>query len=534
MSCTRYLFSFQVTDEEMKSKRKEENKEVRSIVKQILGVVTTHSGAASSKKRWYVLGALFVQVIKGLYSLIKGGMIQARLGQYIIPRYKTPVQHKSVISYLTEVVKSYITLQRKDTKSYLGNTFPFLVLLLIGMATQSKLSSISKDQTEGSEASQAKIKGNSTKSKSDDKKRCAIYARVSTNEQAEEGASIDAQIGNLKDLIEQTEDLKLTKTIKDEGKSGTNFNRSGFEEIQELAAKDEIDRLLVTELDRIGRNVIKTLREIEELREKGVIITTPDKSIIDIKDPSQRVPVVIETLMADMQNRRRTDKIMRSKIELFKDGNWKSWYKKIPMGYKEREDGWLKVNNEEKEMVQDIYKTFIKNKKYKRTLEEINARHDFSEDISYQQLINILHNPVYIGKPTIDSEYVEEIENEKEIVKEDEDLKIIDEEVYEEVQKKTQDIYKKSANDPEGATVEEISWEYGAGYTYHISQYVGIICPDCREVMRKNGQRELTERLDKIDQETCHLYQCTECGRQKKFPTEKDIRKLDSKPDSNQ
>ena len=63
---------------------------------------------------------------------------------------------------------------------------------------------------------------NSTSSQTFRKKRCVGYARVSTQEQAEEGYSIDAQIQTIQEYC-QRENMECVGVYVDRGKSGKNI-----------------------------------------------------------------------------------------------------------------------------------------------------------------------------------------------------------------------------------------------------------------------------------------------------------------------
>ena len=51
--------------------------------------------------------------------------------------------------------------------------------------------------------------------------------------------------------------------IKDDGYSGTNFNRPGFQEMYSLVKSRQVERILVKDLSRLGRNYIETGRFID-------------------------------------------------------------------------------------------------------------------------------------------------------------------------------------------------------------------------------------------------------------------------------
>src|SRR3989344_252109 len=87
------------------------------------------------------------------------------------------------------------------------------------------------------------------------RKKIAIgYCRVSTDEQANQGLSLEVQEEACKMAI-QSCGVELLKIIRDEGKSGGNLNRSGIKEIISLVINKKIDALYTISSDRLNRNL---------------------------------------------------------------------------------------------------------------------------------------------------------------------------------------------------------------------------------------------------------------------------------------
>ena len=92
----------------------------------------------------------------------------------------------------------------------------------------------------------------------------AIYIRVSTIRQAEEGFSLDAQTSKLISFSEQN-DYEIYKIYSDAGKSGKDTNRPGFQEMMNDMKKGLFNKVLVVKLDRISRSVIDLELMIKEM-----------------------------------------------------------------------------------------------------------------------------------------------------------------------------------------------------------------------------------------------------------------------------
>lgn len=115
------------------------------------------------------------------------------------------------------------------------------------------------------------------------------YARVSTPRQ-----SLDAQLDRLRSAgIEK---------IWTDKKSGKNTVRPGLADLLEYARAG--DCIVVTKLDRLGRNLRETLNLFHELPERGVAIRTLDDPLtIDTAadDAMSRVGVALLGLFAEME-----------------------------------------------------------------------------------------------------------------------------------------------------------------------------------------------------------------------------------------
>ncbi len=99
----------------------------------------------------------------------------------------------------------------------------------------------------------------------------AIYCRVSTEDQATHGISIEAQERVCGEVIEK-EGYALLEVIKDEGKSGGNLNRAGIKRLKELCEKKLITAVFMVHADRLSRNTADYIGMMDFFKEKGVMV----------------------------------------------------------------------------------------------------------------------------------------------------------------------------------------------------------------------------------------------------------------------
>src|SRR4051812_4519774 len=101
--------------------------------------------------------------------------------------------------------------------------------------------------------------------------RGAIYARVSTEEQATKGLSIDVQVDTSGKQV-KSDNCDLLHTLTDEGYSGGSLKRPAIQRLIELVKSKSIDRVYMTHSDRMSRNVEDHYYLRRLFREHGVSI----------------------------------------------------------------------------------------------------------------------------------------------------------------------------------------------------------------------------------------------------------------------
>ena len=108
--------------------------------------------------------------------------------------------------------------------------------------------------------------------------RTAIYARTaSPNETA-----LEWQVQALQSLASYL-GLNVTHIIR-ETSSGLDFKRQGLNEMMSLVENHEIDTILMTNLDRIGRDTPKVLAVLEELNSHGIKLIIQGGNTVEVND----------------------------------------------------------------------------------------------------------------------------------------------------------------------------------------------------------------------------------------------------------
>jgi DNA invertase Pin-like site-specific DNA recombinase len=92
--------------------------------------------------------------------------------------------------------------------------------------------------------------------------RAALYTRVSTEEQANEGFSLDAQMRRLESYCE-LEGWQITDRYREQGESGRNIDRPEYQRM--MQDKENWDVIVVLKMDRIHRNSVNFAKMMDEL-----------------------------------------------------------------------------------------------------------------------------------------------------------------------------------------------------------------------------------------------------------------------------
>jgi len=156
-----------------------------------------------------------------------------------------------------------------------------------------------------------------------------IYCRVSTEEQAEKGYSLDAQEKLCRDFA-QNNGHKVVGVFRDEGKSGTNLDRPALKDVLSKCQQDRsIDILIIQETDRLARNTKDHLTIRALLQKATVKLISVAQPMLDDSPEGKMIDTILASInqfQSDI-NSRKTKKGLQEK---FDQGEWPSW---APLGY---------------------------------------------------------------------------------------------------------------------------------------------------------------------------------------------------------
>lgn len=190
------------------------------------------------------------------------------------------------------------------------------------------------------------------------KTRAAIYIRVSTQEQAMEGYSLDAQKRTLTDYC-RSMNYEIYGIYSDEGISAKDIeHRPGIMALIRDAVDNKFDIILVWKLTRFSRNLSNIVTVCEQLDKAGVALVSCTEAF-DSNTPSGRLIRSILGTVAQFEREIISENVKLGMSERAKQGKRTC---STVLGYdKDGKDSFC-INEKEAEYVRFCYKEFLKRK----------------------------------------------------------------------------------------------------------------------------------------------------------------------------
>ncbi len=114
------------------------------------------------------------------------------------------------------------------------------------------------------------------------RRRVVAYVRVSTDDQAESGLSLEAQRQRVAAWVTAQGDADLVDVVEDAGQSATTLDRPGLKHVLDMVSAGQVDTLLVVKLDRLTRRLRDFHHVYPRLQAAGVSLA----SVTDNMDTS--------------------------------------------------------------------------------------------------------------------------------------------------------------------------------------------------------------------------------------------------------
>jgi site-specific DNA recombinase len=225
--------------------------------------------------------------------------------------------------------------------------------------------------------------------------RVALYTRVSTEDQAREGFSLDAQLDRLR-YYAKAQGWSVAGEYIDEGHSGRTTKRPQYTRMMEEV--DAWDTLLVLKMDRIHRNSRNFMAMMDHLRKEGKEFASVTESL-DTSTAMGRFVMDIIQRIAQLESDQigeRTFVGMEQKAKS-KGGNLG---KPAPYGYSYGPDKALLPVAQEAAIVEEVFQRFADGARKQELAQDLNGRRvpaPAGASWGYKAIDRILGNPTYTG-----------------------------------------------------------------------------------------------------------------------------------------
>lgn len=200
-------------------------------------------------------------------------------------------------------------------------------------------------------------------------KRVAVYARVSTNDQARDGYGLDEQLHRCAAWAER-EGCKVVDTFMDTGVSGTVTHRPALDRM--LRRLDQVDAVVVSSLDRLGRSTTDLLALYDRFERAGVALVFLRENL----DTSTPVGRLLRTLLSAIAEFERDLIVERTSAAITSRARTtgKPWGSTPKYGYSKGDDGHWSVEQSEAVVVQRIFREHVEQaRSYSAIARSLNA-----------------------------------------------------------------------------------------------------------------------------------------------------------------
>lgn len=239
------------------------------------------------------------------------------------------------------------------------------------------------------------------------RKRLALYTRVSTIEQSEEGYSIDEQERLLRSWAEKN-NYEVYKCYSDRGISGKDIkNRPALKELLKDAEEKKFDMVISWKINRISRKLADVLK-IVDILEKNDITFKSYSEPFETDTPAGKMQFQMMALIGEFERGTIAQNVKMGMCAKAKSGEWCGGrvlgYDLVPIDSQEgakRKKNRLTINEKEAEAVRFIFNEYVNGKGYKAITNQLNKlgyKTKKGNDFSVGSIREILTNPVYIGK----------------------------------------------------------------------------------------------------------------------------------------
>ncbi len=245
-----------------------------------------------------------------------------------------------------------------------------------------------------------------------------IYARLSVEGNGTDAKdSIQNQIAYLEEYVNRNrDDFQLVRVYVDNGATGTNFSREGWQSLIDDVKAGIIRCIVVKDFSRIGRNYIEVGNYLEKIFPfLGVRVVSVNDHFDSEKQSfeSNMLMNSLSNIVNDYYARDISKKIVQARRTLQENGEYTSGV--YPYGYRKSDGRKMRVDSEAAHVVKKIFEWRVQGKSNAWIANSLNMlaipspglyrlmngkegyRHSCNAKWNISHISGILKNPVYLG-----------------------------------------------------------------------------------------------------------------------------------------
>ena len=203
----------------------------------------------------------------------------------------------------------------------------------------------------------------------------ALYRRVSTDKQADEGYSLDVQREKLEAYSKTLSNVREVRDYMDDGYSGSSLDRPGMQRLIHDIQAGEVTHVVVVKLDRLSRSQKDTLHLIEDIMLPANVAFISILESFNTDTAFGRAMVGILSVFAQLERENifeRTRGGMRKRVE---KGYWPGGGR-TPYGYDYDPAQGILVQNGQAEMVRCIYDRYLAGESMQTIADSLNLKYE--------------------------------------------------------------------------------------------------------------------------------------------------------------
>ena len=232
----------------------------------------------------------------------------------------------------------------------------------------------------------------------------AGYGRVSTEEQAEHGYSIEAQLEALKSLSKS--EHKVFREYVDAGVSGKTIEkRPALLELLKDVESGKIQEVWVWKTDRLSRKLADLLYIMEVFKRHDVTFRSISEKEFDQTNPASNAMMQMMGVMAEFQRNIIVENVKMGMKQRARNGKWNGGqvlgYDVVEVPAGKSKESLLRVNPIESELVRKIFRMYASGQGLRSIANQLNQEGFKTKPgnaFSSVAVKTIINNPVYVGK----------------------------------------------------------------------------------------------------------------------------------------